>query len=319
MKRINFLMGSFMILALPFDIHASTWGFWAHKFINRMAVLRLPAELSPLFKANIDLISENAINPDRRRYAVVGEAERHYIDLDVYGDSAIHLPRTWKAAVEKFGEDSLRKHGIAPWHLERQILQLTEAFRIRNFDRILRLATDLGHYVGDIHVPLHTTRNYNGQLTGQEGIHAFWETRLPELFAEDYDFWIGPVTYLANPMDIIWDTIFQTHAACDSVLAFERIIASQLPPDKQYIYETRNNALVKVPSKEFSQLYHQMLDGQVERQMRKAVALIGNLWYTCWVNAGQPPLGVEKIVLPSENIPDTVKVLLPGIRIESDY
>ncbi|WP_310589062.1 hypothetical protein [Dyadobacter chenhuakuii] len=54
-----------------------------------MAVFRLPPEMQVFYKKNIDFITENAVNPDRRRYAVVGEAERHYIDLDVYGDSAV--------------------------------------------------------------------------------------------------------------------------------------------------------------------------------------------------------------------------------------
>lgn len=59
------------------------WGFWAHKRINRMAVYRLPAEMQFFYKKHIDYLSENATNPDKRRYSVVGEAERHFIDLDV--------------------------------------------------------------------------------------------------------------------------------------------------------------------------------------------------------------------------------------------
>ena len=43
-------------------------------------------------------------------------------------------------------------------------------------DDVLRTAADLGHYLADAHVPLHTTGNYNGQRTNQTGIHALWET-----------------------------------------------------------------------------------------------------------------------------------------------
>lgn len=86
------------------------WGFYAHRLINRQAVFSLPPELMVLFKPNLAYISDKAVNPDRRRYAVQGEAEKHYIDLDVYGDSAIFkLPQSWPEAQIIYGEDSLRK------------------------------------------------------------------------------------------------------------------------------------------------------------------------------------------------------------------
>ena len=62
------------------------------------------------------------------------------------------------------------------------------AFIEKDSDKILKYSADLGHYIADAYVPLHTTENYNGQLTGQKGIHAFWESRLPELFSEDYNY-----------------------------------------------------------------------------------------------------------------------------------
>lgn len=293
------------------------WGFGAHKFINRMAVYRLPPEMAPLFKKNIDIISENAVNPDRRRYSVVGEAEKHYIDLDAYGDSAAFLPRDWNNAVRKFGEDSLRKHGIAPWHLQQHVRRLTEAFRRRNPALIVKLATDMGHYIADIHVPLHTTRNYNGQFTGQEGIHAFWESRLPELYAESYDLWIGTVRYIENPAEVIWETVFRTHAGCDSVLRLERKISEGIPKDRLYSHEVRNNALVRLQSREFAEKYHRELDGQVERQMKAAIRLAGDLWYTCWVDAGQPELGTGE-TLYEDDSPDTTVRPLPQVRPEPD-
>lgn len=306
------------VLSIPSEVASApaVWGFWSHKFINRMAVYRLPSSIAFFFKHNIEQISENAINPDRRRYSVVGEAERHFIDLDVYGDSAIHLPRSWNAAVIKYGEDSLRRHGIAPWHLQQHVLWLTEAFRQKDRSRILKLATDLGHYVADIHVPLHTTKNYNGQLSGQEGIHAFWESRLPELYAENYDLWIGPASYLPDMSEAIWKTVFNTHLACDSVLSFEKKVSSGIPPDKQYVYETRNNALIKQPSREFADAYHNLLAGQVERQMKAAIQLIGDIWYSCWVDAGQPLLDLTKTPYAEElpTIPGTV----PNVRAEPE-
>lgn len=299
------------------------WGFWAHRYINRMAVFRLPADMLTFYKKHLDFISENAVNPDKRRYAVIGEAEKHFIDLDVYDKNEI-LPVQWADAVEKFGEDSLRKHGIAPWNLQQVAYQLTEAFRKNDQNRILKLSADLGHYVGDIHVPLHTTKNYNGQLTGQEGIHAFWESRLPELLANDYDFWIGPIEYIEDLPEKIWDAVYQSHAACDSVLRFEKELTDKWQKTRKYSHEVRLNQNVKVYSEEFSKAYHAMLDGQVERQMRHAIRMTGNIWYTCWINAGQPKLNlllesdrVEEYADMNDNNPGWLKRLFK-IRSEID-
>ena len=50
-------------------------------------------------------------------------------------------------------------------------------------------------------MPLHTTENYNGQMTGQRGIHGFWESRLPELKSKDYDYFVGRAEYVENILD----------------------------------------------------------------------------------------------------------------------
>ena len=126
------------------------------------------------YKKNIQYLEEASVNPDRRRYAVEDEAAKHYIDLDDYGDSAaFKLPRYWNDAIKKYSEDSLQARGIVPWHINRMYYQLKDAFLLKDPQRILRVSAELGHYVADANVPLHTTRNYDGQLTGQNGIHAF--------------------------------------------------------------------------------------------------------------------------------------------------
>lgn len=267
------------------------WGFFAHQLINRLAVFSLPPEMLPFFKHHIQFITENAVNPDRRRYAVEGEAERHYIDLDVYGDSACYkMPRTWQKAVEVYGEDTLRAYGIVPWHVFRVKQWLTEAFRSGNSEAILRLSADLGHYVADANVPLHTTENYNGQLTNQRGIHGFWESRLPELFVQDWSLWIGKAEYVAHPQLYIWEAVTRAHLAVDSVLLFERMLTEKYPGEKKWAYEERNGQIVRTYSRAFSEDYQEMLGGQVKRQMKHAIRMVANYWYTAWVDAGQPDL-----------------------------
>jgi hypothetical protein len=278
------------LILLCFCIVLCSWGFFAHQKINRLAVFTLPVEMSGFYKKNIRYIEEAAVNPDRRRYAVPEEAPRHFIDLDVYGDSAAYtLPRYWKEAVEKFGEDSLAKHGIVPWHINRVYFQLKEAFLLKDPERILRLSADLGHYVGDSHVPLHTTKNYDGQLTDQVGIHGFWESRLPELFFSEYDFYVGRAEHIANVQLAVWKTIAQSNSALDSVLRFEKELSLKLG-DRKFNFETKGKQTVKVFSQEYSRAYHQMLSGMVERQFRASVKMTGDLWYTAWVDAGQPDI-----------------------------
>ncbi len=269
---------------------SSSWGFFAHRKINRLAVFTLPVEMISFYKKNIRYIEEAAVNPDRRRYILPDEAPRHYIDLDDYSDSVAHrLPTYWKDAVEKFGEDSLKAHGVLPWNIYRVYLQLKDAFAVKDPDRILKLSADLGHYVADAHVPLHTTKNYDGQLTGQVGIHAFWESRLPELFSVDYDFFTGKANYIDNVQTTAWEIVFKTNLSLDSVLRFEKQLSEKFG-DQKYSFETQGRQTIKVFSFDYSKAYHQLLGGMVERQMRASILMIGSLWYTAWVDAGQPDL-----------------------------
>lgn len=283
-------LGCLLVLGL-LPARLQSWGFFAHQQINRLAVFTLPPEMIGFYKQHITYLSEQAVNPDKRRYRVAAEAPRHYIDLDAYGDSAQkRLPVTWSAALEQFGADSLHRHGVVPWHLNLMKYQLTEAFRQHDVLAILRLSADLGHYVADACVPLHTTRNYNGQFSKQHGIHGLWESRLPELFAGGYDFFTGPASYLPRVQQKAWEIVWRSHAALDSVFRLERETAASLPEDKKYSFEERGGSIVKTYSRAYATTYHQKLSGQVERQMRLAVALVGSFWYTCWVDAGQPDL-----------------------------
>jgi len=276
----------------------SGWGFFGHENINRLAVFTLPAEMNGFYKKNIHYIVEASVNPDKRRYAVADEGPRHYIDLDDLSGAKdtlrqrggyAELPKYWNDAVEKLGQDSLMSHGIVPWHTYTMFLRLRESFMIGDPDRILRISSELGHYVADAHVPLHTTSNHNGQKTDQHGIHGLWESRLPELFSVEYDFFVGPAEYVADVQKTMWDVVAQSHACVDSVLTFEKQL-SQQEESRKYAFETRAKQTVKVYSYRYSKLYHSLLRGMVERRMRASIRTVGSLWYTAWVDAGQPDL-----------------------------
>lgn len=278
-----------LMFCMPLMTHA--WGFWAHQRINRLAVFTLPPELFGLYKANIDYLTEHAVDPDKRRYAVDGEAARHFIDIDHYGEYPFEgVPRNWSEAVDKLSEDTLKAYGILPYHVPREVYKLTQAFIDRDLRRIMKISADMGHYIGDAHVPLHTTENYNGQLTGQKGIHGFWESRLPELFASDYDFFVGRAYFIEDVQAEIWEAVLESHSALDSVLSFEMELTESYSPDRKYGYESRNSITVRNYSRGFSKAYHDMLKGQVERRMRLSIRRIGAFWYTAWKRAGSPDL-----------------------------
>lgn len=278
-----------------------SWGFYAHRQLNRLAVFTLPPEMIGFYKKNIDYLTEAAVNPDRRRFAVVDEAPRHYIDIDHFGDSAIYkMPRYWKDAVSKYSEDTLKAYGILPWHIQVMYFRLRDAFMIKDPKQILFLSADIGHYIADANVPLHTTENYNGQKTGQEGIHAFWESRLPELFSTQYDFFVGKASYIKNPQLEAWKAIEQSNHYLDSVLLLEKQLTEKFG-EKKFSFETKGKQTVKVYSIEFSEAYHEALSGMVEHQMRSTVKMIADFWYTAWVDAGQPDLKQLLNYTPTED------------------
>lgn len=278
------------------SVNGFTWGFFGHKMVNRLAVFTLPEKLLLFYKTNIEFITDHSVDPDKRRYSVPEEACRHYVDLDHYEMVAPidTVPKYWKDAVAKYTEDTLNAYGIVPWHINTMKYRLTEAFKEKDIDKILHASADIGHYIADAHVPLHATENYNGQLTGQTGIHGFWESRLPELFSENYDFFVGRAFYVNDVLGLAWKASEGSFAAKDSVLDFERKLNATFPSDQKYTLEQKGQTQVKIYSKEYSRAYHQLLGNQVERRMRASILAVGCVWYTCWVDAGQPDLTSAK-------------------------
>lgn len=281
-----------IIVGISFTFQ-SKWGFYGHKRINRMATFTLPPPMFGFYKDHIEFLTEHAVDPDKRRYAVEGEAPRHYIDIDHYGEHPFDsVPKFFKDAVAKYSEDTLNAYGTVPWHISTMTFRLQQAFENKDVERILKYSAELGHYIGDAHVPLHTTENYNGQLSGQHGIHGLWESRLVELFAEDYDYFIGKADYLNNVQIHIWDAIEQSHSMVDSVLSIEKelTLAFENQSMSKYSMETRGKTIVRAYSKPFSDEYHLRLNKMVERRLRAAIHCVGSVWYTAWVDAGQPDL-----------------------------
>lgn len=126
------------------------------------------------------------------------------------------------------------------------------------------------------------------------------ESRLPELFAENYDFFVGKAVYEEKVQERAWQAVLNANAALDSVLSFEKKLSKQYREDKKFGFDERNGQTVKTYSREFSAKYHELLQNQVERQMRASVKMVGDLWLTSWIDAGQPDLSKEKVYVKSK-------------------
>jgi len=286
--RLPFL---FFLLILP--SWCASWGFAVHRDINAAAVDALDAPLREWFLPHRDWLLEHAVDADKRKRMVEREAPRHYVDLDAPSlcclDSLGSSPWYGKA-VEACSEDTLWAYGVLPWNIQWAHARLVEAMGAGDPQAILRAASDLGHYVADAHVPLHTTINYNGQLTNQDGIHSLWETRLPERYGAGYFLAVGPPRLIPDVGAWAWGTVRQSHAAVDSVLSFEKVLVEGWSGDL-VVREQRGRTMQLQRVPEWCAAYHEALDGMVERRWRQSIHGVASLWTTAWVEAGQPELG----------------------------
>ncbi|MGZ3756896.1 MAG: zinc dependent phospholipase C family protein [Mucilaginibacter sp.] len=280
-----------IITGLLLIILCSSWGFFAHYRINRLAVFTLPRTMSGFYKANIEFITEHAISADKRRYVDSTEAPHHYLNADHYGKNPFgKMPQRWNDAVVKYSEDTLNKYGTVPWTIQYNYYKLVDAFKGHDTTGILTASANLGHYVADAHVPLHLTQNYNGQLTNQTGLHALWESRIPELFADHYNLHAGKARYIDNPLAEAFKICRASFKEVDTVLLFEQQLNKIFPPDKKYTIEKRGKKEVKEYSVEYCRAYQYKMRGMVERRMRTSILSVGSFWFSAWVDAGQPDL-----------------------------
>lgn len=312
------------------------WGVWGHQHINRAAIFALPEPLRSFYFNHADFITVEASIPDVRKYTLNDrdEGPRHYIDLEAYGERPFDsLPHLWDDAVRRYGKSTLYKNGILPWYIALTTDKLTTAFRQHDKVRILLLSADLAHYIGDAYMPLHTSLNHDGQLTGQRGVHALWESLLPEMFGEGYNLHTTDLRDVGDPQQAAWDILQESHALVIEVLTTEKKLLDSWPQARIYASDSqgqirKNRYGNPWFSDAFATAYHQALHGMVERQMRLAIASTASFWYTAWVNAGRPDLSVlddpytyrvNSSLLKSEYRLWTRQGKLVGVRPQAEF
>jgi hypothetical protein len=277
------------------------WGFMAHRYINESAVYLLPPPLLAYMLPYKDMLRDRAVTADQRRAWDPHEAARHFIDLDRWGDSVFYcLPHRWDKAILCYGEDSLRAHGILPWHTEKVYRLLVYAFAKGDAPSVVRYAADLGHYLADAHVPLHLCSNYNGQFTGQHGIHALLESRIPEYFITTMPVPIKRPQWIPDVRIAVWDIIRESSWSLPRVFDCERQCRSEIPLHLQFTPSRTGQRLARKESFEFVRCYHNCLGGLMGKRLSASVWALASWWYSAWIEAGQPA-GLRNKPLPIWN------------------
>jgi hypothetical protein len=292
LRRKKFLL--VCIFTILFSPKASLgWGFEPHKRINRTACLLLPKPLFGFYKKHIEFMTEHAVDPDKRRYTDSNEAVRHYIDLEDYQEFVLpidSIPWGYDSAIAKYGKLHLNTYGNLPWNIFFTIHSLKKAFERQDINAILKLSADLGHYVADAHVPLHTTSNYDGQLTNQKGIHSLWETLTPNLFMDTLLVLNYSPEFLNPLMPSIWNMIHESHELLPTVFSGETWTKSQLAEFQIMELKQDKNQMKQQYSSTFISAYHQTQQGAVEARYMQASKSVANCIYTAWILAGEPQL-----------------------------
>lgn len=225
------------------------------------------------------------MDPDYRKDKDREEYYRHFIDLERYGAFPFSdLDLDYERMVRRFGRKKVVENGIVLWAAEKTFNQLLEAFRRQNLKQILLYSSDLSHYVADLHQPLHTTENYNGQLTGQLGIHFRFEIDLLDQYIDEIHFSQASPIDLGPVLPALHDTALESYVWVDNILLADRRIVSGLRIDrKQYLEKGKNRKAY--PEQYFTRLFEEA--GTVtEDRLNRAAHRLASLWWMAWEKAG---------------------------------
>lgn len=277
-------------MATVFLIGISSWGFLVHRTLHQLAIYSLPSPLQNYFHTDMKNLVENAARPDTRRNSDKTEATKHFIDLEAYGPNAANdMPLDWASAQQKYTKDTLLKYGWGPYNVMLQLDYLIAAFKSKNKDSILFYAADIGHYIADLNVPLHTTLNYDGQLTGQKGLHSLWESFIPELSINQYQLYNAhKAVFLKDPASALWKNIRQAYQLLPEMLAKETLVSNSFTTEKKYRMQMYYGRNTRMYTKEFAEAYAKELGPTINVQLTASANLIADFWYTAWVKAGKP-------------------------------
>jgi hypothetical protein len=284
MRRVVPLALFALALSAIQPLRVDAWGFNGHKLITDRAIELLPQEIRPFFQKYRTTLVEHSIDPDT--YRTIGfteEPPRHFLDMDAYGPFPFKdLPHDYNEAVAKFGKDTVIKNGTVPWRTEEIYNQLRESFRQLPTsgyarDNVKLFSSVMAHYVGDSFQPFHAALNYDGQLTGQIGIHARFETELFDSYQDKLHIAPGPIVQIPNAREFVFTALTDSFTFVEPILAADReAIKGREVYDDAY----------------FEELWKRT--GPImEKRLAGAASGVASLITSAWIDTGRPPLPVD--------------------------
>jgi hypothetical protein len=282
-----------LVLAVFTAGSAGAWGFFGHRTITQLAIYELPAPMQAFYYRHMPELVRQSTAPDERRNDDPSEGPKHYIDMDHYSedDPFGKMPREYDKAVEKYTADTLKKYGTVPWVIMNMKEDLVTAFRDKDTTAIIKYSAELGHYIADSFVPLHTTENYDGQMTDQKGLHSLWESTLPEKYVQDYNLYDPTAPkYLKDPLTAVWTEITKSFGFLGETFDRASKIEKVMPPATRYTFSHRYGKTQRRYSDAFAAEYEKAVGGMVNFRMKGAPNAVASFWLTAWQEAGKPDL-----------------------------
>lgn len=264
----------------------SAWGLDVHRFITDRAIDLLPDPLRPFYQKHRAFIVERSVDPDLWRVAGwTEEPPHHFVDLDAYGRPPFpDLPRDLDRAVERWGPDFVRRNGTLPWRAGEFHGQLRRAFEQQakgggsyTLENVKFYSAVLAHYVEDAHVPLHAVLNYDGQLTGQHGIHGRWESELVRRVLPALTIAPPPVSPVTDARAFTFDVLLESFPLAEAVLAADkRAVQGRELYDDGY----------------FEQLDRETR-AMLERRLSASISAVASVIAGAWEAGGRPELPLD--------------------------
>jgi hypothetical protein len=271
------ILSKLIILLLVPTVLIFGWGDKGHKLITTFAMKELPSQMkfSDQFKA---AIVEHSVDPDNRKRDDKTEGPKHFIDIDFYKEFSDGIVIMSRDTLNKlYGDQVVTKEGILPWATETTYYRLIQAFKDKDKDKVLLYASDLAHYVGDGHQPLHATVNYNGQLTDQKGIHSRYEIDMLDnylpVLEKNYD--DQSPYYVNNIPAMIFNYIAEANNYVELILSADKFAS-------------------KKTDGKFDKDYYRLLWFKTKyvtmNEINSAALSLSSLIYSAWMDAGKPVL-----------------------------
>jgi hypothetical protein len=262
-------------LLLILSVSAHAWGVTGHRYANGLAVDSLPSELKPLYAANRAWIVQHSVDPDQWRNQNRSEGPKHFIDLDTWGmEIAENYPEDYWIACGIYGKEAVDKNGVVPWRIGEYYGKLVRAFKEKNARQIVEISAFLGHYVADIHVPFHAIANYDGQLTGQKGLHARFESVMVERQIKAEDLKLQTAGEIKNPVGTAFKWAKTSLRRSGDVLQADKEAVAQ---DKGY-------------GDTYYKLFGEKTRALAIQCLQESGRDLASLWRSAWIAAGRPTL-----------------------------